>query len=343
MEHPVKIGGSYGSPYSMKMRAVLRYRRIPHQWIPRDSEFDDLPEPPVRLQPTLAFPDEKGDYPDSMVDSSPQIMRLEGLEAERSVVPADPALAFLDHLLEDFADEWCTKMMYHYRWHHLYPEAIDKAGLLLPLAQNLQMPSPIHEAAAAMIRDRQVGRTALVGSTDGNRKAIEDSYVRLLHLLEAHLAQEPFLFGSRPGCSDFGLYGQLTQLTRFEVHSARLAVKHSPRTVVWVDHIDDLHWWPVDGASGWLDRDQLPASTLALLGEAGRTYAPFMLANAAALAAGEDELVVAIDSVEFSQAPFKYQAKCLGWIRSEYEELDDQDRSWVDDQLDGTGCEKLLV
>ena len=110
-----------------------------------------------------------------------------------------------------------------------------------------------------------------------------------------------------------------------------------------MDHIDDLHWWPVDGASGWFNRDQLPASTLALLGEAGRTYAPFMLANAAALAAGEDELVVAIDSVEFSQAPFKYQAKCLVWIRSEYEELDDQDRSWVDDQLDGTGCEKLLV
>ena len=128
MEHPVKIGGSYGSPYSMKMRAVLRYRRIPHQWIPRDSEFDDLPEPSVRLQPTLAFPDEMGNYPDSMVDSSPQIMRLEGLEAERSVVPADPALAFLDHLLEDFADEWCTKMMYHYRWHHLYPEAIQKAA-----------------------------------------------------------------------------------------------------------------------------------------------------------------------------------------------------------------------
>ena len=343
MEHPVKIGGSYCSPYSMKMRAVLRYRRILHHWVPRDSEFDDLPEPPVRLQPALAFPNKNGEYPDSMIDSSPQIMRLEGLEAERSVVPVDPALAFLDHLLEDFADEWCTKMMYHYRWHHLYPEAIEKAGRLLPLAQNLQMPTQIHEAATAMITNRQVSRTALVGSTDNNRKAIEDSYLRLLYLLEAHLVEKPFLFGSRPGCADFGLYGQLTQLTRVEPHPSRLAVKHSPRTVVWVDHIDDLHWWPVDGDSGWFDRGQFPDSTRALFGEAGRTYAPFMLANAAALAAGEEELVVPIDNVEFSQAPFKYQAKCLEWIRNEYADLNNQDRSWVDHQLNGTGCEELLV
>ena len=68
-----------------------------------------------------------------------------------------------------------------------------------------------------------------------------------------------------------------------------------------------------------------------------------MVANAAAVAAGEDELVVTIDSVEFSQVPFRYQVKCLAWIRREYEELTDQDRSWVDDQLDGTGCEKLLM
>ncbi len=75
MGYPLKIAGAYGSPYSLKMRGVLRYRRIPFQWVPRGSRWDvDFPPVPVALIPAIAFPDDQGKYTEAMVDSSSQIM-----------------------------------------------------------------------------------------------------------------------------------------------------------------------------------------------------------------------------------------------------------------------------
>ncbi len=115
-----------------------------------------------------------------------------------------------------------------------------------------------------------------------------------------------------------------------------------PRAVNWIERVDDLSWWPVDGDDGWDGADELAPAVRSLLDEAGRTYAPFMLANAVALDAGADEVVCEIDGGEFRQAPFKYQGKCLRWLREEYAALDDTNRTRVDELLDGTGCEQLL-
>lgn len=148
-EYPLRIGGVMGSPYSLKMRAVLRYRQIPLTWVPQHSKWDDLP--PFPLIPAIAFPDETGSYTDTMIDSSPLIMRLEGMYSERSLVPTDAAVAFIDYLLEDHADEWVTKQMYHYRWY--YEDAIDKAGKLLPLDSDQQLPTHKLEPFTKFITD----------------------------------------------------------------------------------------------------------------------------------------------------------------------------------------------
>ena len=332
--HPLKLRGVHGSPYSLKMRAVLRYRHIPFRWVPQGSKWDDMP--PFPLIPVIAFPDADGKHTDAQMDSSPLIMRLEEMQADRSIVPVDPVVAFVDYLLEDFADEWVTKAMYHYRWY--YDEAIDKARRLLPLDSNQQIPARDWGRFQKYISERQIGRRALVGSTEQNRAPIEESYLRILGLMEAHLETSPFLLGDRPGRGDFALYGQMTQLLRFDPVSARIGIATSPRMVHWVERTDDLSWWEVDGDAGWATRDSIAPTALALLPEIGRTYAPFLLANDTALAAGDETFSCVIDGHPYSQGTFVYQRKCLAWIREQYASLTVADRADVDALLEGTGC-----
>ena len=54
-QHPLKLRGAHGSPYSLKMRAALRYRHIPFRWVPQGSQWDDMP--PFPLIPVIGFPD----------------------------------------------------------------------------------------------------------------------------------------------------------------------------------------------------------------------------------------------------------------------------------------------
>ena len=80
---PLKLVGAPGSPYSRKLRAVLRYRRIPHTWVIRGSREDhDIPPVPVGLIPVLVFPGKKGEnesHDEAALDTTPLIRRLEGL------------------------------------------------------------------------------------------------------------------------------------------------------------------------------------------------------------------------------------------------------------------------
>jgi hypothetical protein len=184
----------------------------------------------------------------------------------------------------------------------------------------------------------------MVGSTEENRPIIEDSYRRLLALLSVHFESHMFLLGDRPGRGDFGLFGQLHQLVGWEPESAREAIDRAPRVRNWVDRMDDLSWWetPVSD-TGWVERDAISDTIVALLHEVGRTYAPFMIANAAALKADSDEMSCTIDGQTYAQAPFGYQGKCLVWLREQYAALSDSDRSAVDAILAGTGCEVLVA
>jgi glutathione S-transferase len=340
MSASLKLVGAPGSPYSRKMRALMRYRRLPFQWVIRNSTSDTgTPDVPVSLIPVLVFRGEGGAPDTAMIDSSFQLRRLEELYPERSVLPTDPVLAFVDFLLEDYADEWLTKAMFHYRW--VYQADIDKAAAVLPRWGRTNVPDDKVAPFSKMIAERQIARLGVVGSNETTGPVIEQSYVRLLTALNARLAEDAFVLGARPAACDFALFGQLTQLALFDPTPAALALEQAPRVYAWIEAVEDLSGVePSDG--DWLARDAVPETLRALLAEAGRVYAPFLLGNAAALEAGNAQVECEIDGRKWVQKPFPYQGKCLGWLREQYAALAGPDRKDVDALLAGSGCEALF-
>lgn len=331
------VRGSPGSPYTRKMLAVLRFRRIPYRYL--QSASDDLPEPKVKLIPIFYFENEQGELI-AEVDSTPIIQRLEQEYPGRSIVPEQPAMAFINALLEDYGDEWLTKAMFHYRWH--YQDDIEMAGSILPHYADVTESDQALTTMKQVFSERQISRLFVVGSNNTTAPVIEDSYARFLGCLNDHLKDLPFLMGHRPGSSDFACFGQLTQLTQFDPTPAKLAASKFPRVHAWVSKMEDLSGLEVED-SGFVDIDQFPQSLTALLTEVGKTYVPVMLANAAAIDQGLNEVNATVEGKTWVQEPFPYQAKCLQWLRIEYARLSDEDREQVDAVLKGTGCEQLLA
>jgi glutathione S-transferase len=305
------------------MRAVMRYRRLPHTWNAIGLNAAVRANVKVPVIPVIRFgPD------DWRNDSTPMIQALEELHPGRSLLPDDPADAFLAYLIEDMADEWGTKLMFHYRW---APEE-DQLPNAFTLAQQAQLGQPraAIDRLAENLRDRQVGRMAMVGCTPANAPLIEATARRVLALIDAHVPQGMWLFGDRPSLADLGWYGQLSQLAR-DPTTRNLIRRDYPAAFTWIETLDD--------ASGltpgdWRDPQSPPSAALAgFCALASEVYLPFLAGNAAAQAEGRAEFSLTLLGHPFAQAPFGYQAKCLSLLRAAFAALEHEPRARVEAAL----------
>jgi len=322
------IYGALASPYSMKMRAVLRYRRLPHVWrqmeMSNESVFKHVKAPVI---PVLHYPD--GTWKN---DSTPLIFDLETRHAERSILPDDLGMAFLAYLLEDFADEWGTKAMFHYRWYREIDQKQMSEWIVFDRLQGKGRETVMQ--FAQMFRARQVGRMAIVGCTKQNAPIIEESARRILAAFEGHVTEERFLFGARPSMADFGWFGQLSQLA-VDPTPQELMRREFPFTYRWLATIDDAA-----GVEGeWRDASApQPQAIKDLLKLAGEIYFPFLIANAEAVAKGAETFTVTLLDKPYEQGAFKYQAKCLAELRAAYTRLEADAKASVDPLLEEAGC-----
>ena len=325
MNQIVELMGAPGSPYTRKMLAAMRYRHIPYriEWqglrgAARSDDGTQRPKAKVGLLPTFYLPNAQGETV-AVTDSTPLIRRFEQEYEGRNLIPSDPALAFVNSLIEDYADEWLTKAMFHYRWH--YEADIKKAASILPRwGFNWGSDAEI-EPISEMISSRQIGRLSYVGSNAVTQPVIEQSFMRFLQLFDAHLQQTPYLFGQRPASADFAIYGQLTCLALFDPTPQAIICEQFPRVYAWTELMEDLSGLRVND-EGWSQVKELPDTLQALMDEIGRLYLPYLAANARAVANGDAQLETLLDGKMWTQNPFPYQAKCLVWLSEEAASLD---------------------
>lgn len=327
MTNQYRLFGYELSPYSVKVRSYFRYKQIPHEWIVRSialmPEFQKYAKLP--LVPLVVTPDES-----VLQDSTPIIETLEQQFTDNPVIPADPTLAFISFLLEEFADEWGNKAMFHYRWRR---EADQESAAARLAREQLgeQADATTLEAAKNTIRERMVSRVWFVGSSDETAPLIESEYKELLELLEAHLTARPYLMGFRPSLADFGLFGQL-----YECYSdptpGTLIKEQFPSVTAWIDRM--LNPTAQGDFESWT---QLADTLFPVLKEqVAALFLPWSDANARALENGEDSFTVNLKGQAFTQQPQKYHKKSLEALRQRYQAA--KQHNEITQIMEASGC-----
>lgn len=302
-----RLYGSELSPYSVKVRAFFRYKGVSHEWIPRSpsvqAEFQKYAKLP--LVPLVVTPEGEG-----VQDSTPILERFEAT-TQPSTIPADPALAFVSALLEEYGDEWTNKWMFHYRWRY-QPDVWATSERIARQMVGEQGTLAVAEARAA-VAERMTGRLGFVGSNARTQPLIEASYARGLALLDAHLATRPFVLGGRPAMADFGLWGQLYEAATDPTPGGIMRAS-APHVTAWVERMVSPK------AQGDFETLEALAPTLKplLKEEVGALFLPWSTANAAAISNGDKSFTMTLGGAEWTQEPQKYHARSLAEIRRKY-------------------------
>lgn len=324
-----RIFGVELSPYSVKVRSYFRYKRIPHEWVARsaanEAEFQKLARLP--LVPLVVAHDGT-----VLQDSTPILEHFESMHPEPSIHPADPVAKFVSVLLEEWADEWGNKWMFHLRW----SRPADQEAAAAEIASTMMgATGDALQRTAALIKERMVGRVGFVGSNPQTGPQIEASFLETLGLLETHLSERPYLFGARPAFGDFGVWAELYECSLDPTPGVWLR-ERAPKVMAYVDRMRQ----PI--AMGEFEPWSALAPTLEplLTSQVAALFLPWSDANARAIEAAQPEFTVELSSGNWTQKPQKYHARSLAALRTKYTAAK---HPALDAVLEQTGCLRWLI
>jgi len=325
-----RLFGAETSPYSLKVRSFLRYKGADFDWVQRsaatEEEFKRHAELPT--VPLLISPGGK-----TSQDSTNMLATLEKEYTAPSAKPEDEACRALALILEDYADEWLNKAMFHNRW----SQSPDKEAAATRVLEQLfsgRAPARKRDAQASVI-SRMSERLALVGATPENAPVISASFTRFASLFNAHLEKHLFIFGGRPSVADFALAGQLQQMM-LDPTMGNMLNEQAPFIVAWCEFMES----PTPGAP-FASLEELSETLLPLFREEiSATYLPWAAANSAAITKRKKEVNVELGDGTYAQATQRYAAKSYRDVKKAVAKLAKADG--LNAFLDAAGAKPFL-
>lgn len=255
----------------------------------------------VAQMPQLELPD--GSW---LTDSTHIMEHLEAAGGLPTIYPTDPALCFVAHLLEDFADEWLWRPAMAYRWIHA-PDAL-RAGNALAAGLMRDVPLPLW-ARRWLVTFRQRWRFVRGDGVNARTQAaVLAIYPDVLRRLQALLSQQPFILGQRPTQADFGFFGSMFRHFASDPTPAALMQVQAPAVAQWVRRV-----WQIrpEQFAGEPEPMSLSADLVPLLALVCQDYLPYLQANEQAHARGECFVRWRLSGVAMRTPVSAYRAGCL--------------------------------
>jgi glutathione S-transferase len=310
----VQLYGMEVSPYAVKVRALLRHKGLAHQWLPRSKRYESAFRAKAKLPliPLLVIGDE------AFQDSTPILDLLEQRFVGSPITLADPSLNWLSRALEESADEWTVKAMFHYRWHY---EA-DRINAGLRISRASVEPGTDPAPFASMISAHLMTRLPTLGCTDNNKPVLESYLLQSAARINTHVEKRAYLFGGQLSYADLGLACMYHQLLSDPTPRGLL----QPYVALqdWVMRCMS----PTDQGDTEPLSDLLPTLAPILEHELKLHYLPWAKANSQAFVAEQADLSCALGTpaATFAQPTQKYSVKSFATLQSHWQALSNEQK-----------------
>jgi len=163
-----KLFGLDLSPYSIKVKSYLKFKKLKFKWITNPNSKELQKHAKLPIIPLLLIGENE-----SLQDSTKIIEKIEAAHPLQSIYPEDSRLIFIAALIEEYADEWSSKHLYHYRWSYEADRNLSSKRLAavnipihikyLPIISSLAL-----EDKANKIKERQILKLSAFGLSDEN-------------------------------------------------------------------------------------------------------------------------------------------------------------------------------
>lgn len=325
-----RLFGAETSPYSVKVRAFMRYKGLSFDWITRnkDTEAEFAALSKVPSVPLLVSPQHGANQ-----DSTSILALLEAEHTEPSAVPEDRACAALALVLEDYADEWLNKLMFFNRWGQKPDRELAGERTMEQLLMG-DLPRAVKKTRDQIVK-RMRDRLSLVGIEKKNEKVLKPSFQRFFTLLNTHLEKHLFLFGGRPSSADFALAGQVTQLLMDPTPGDWLRGE-APFVTAWCEFMDAPKAGGPFKPLAELEETLLPI----FKDEVAVTYMPWARANMDAAERNAERVSVKLDGKAYDQITQHYAARAYKSVLKAVMAL--KDAPGLDGFLDSAGAKPHL-